>query len=665
MNNNINENFLEDEDSSVDMEMKNDIYDYKGFFIENDEDNREPQTYEFGAHFSYLALYKELEKLYEEQNKNEEEENQNKNVENVENIENIENILKIFRANNEKSRNKQCQNDLLYITNDDNKKIEKDKTLSEKKNICTSSNKCTNNFIENNKYIPQNENNNNLQDDLNHYNTFQMKNKIYNEKASSHRNKFSNFSISNQTKQNLINILKSIHLSKDSANIRNNKININHYINIKNSKNIKPKNKNNSTSETKSKQRFTKFQKSNNNNNNYCVSHKKTKIKSFKSILAYYYNKSKKSRHKNNSINQNYHNKSNLCINKYYITKILHPTRMTSNEKQKNSKLICSKKNLLSNHIFKNKSRNPINVFFNKKGMAKSSDNIKHMINPKKYKNNNNKTRRKVSIYSSSDVLRSSFSTKQRPVYNTNNTNNNFLTFLESNSYFKSILSRNWNKNYNSIEQFSPINNSKFSSYVDQHTNRRSKFSYNLTQHQFTNHIPLIINSNNKMHKSRFIQYHNSNYGNNTIIKLNFLNHINKQKTNEHSDIRNNKFIQKKKVNNNSNIINNNNGFILKNVKSKTKSKSKSKGKKNKGGNCCHYTRNKITNIQKYNTMNKNCLLRNYNTKQKININISINNDNKIIFSKIIGINNTYPIKCDGSVIKTPQGVYKNPNFCK
>ena len=642
-----------DKDSNTDMDFKNDIYNYKGFFAENEENNQEEQFYEFGAHFSYLALYKELEKLSEKQKKAEEEANQNKK---------LDDILKIFTANNEKSRNKQAQNGLTYIINDDNKKIEKDNNfLDNNKNIYNTSNKCTNAFIDNKEHIPKNGNDlvNNLQNDLNHYSTFQIKNKTFNEKIPSHRNKLSNFSISNQTKQNLINILKSIHLSKDSVNIKNNNNNnINHYMNIKNNKNSRKKNKNNSTSEGKSKQKFNKFQKTKNNNNN-CILQKKVMIKSFKRILAYYYNKNKKTRYKNNNVNQNYNNNSNLGINKYYISKILHPTRITSTEKQKNNKLICSKKNLLSNQKIKNKSRNSINVFINKKEIAKSTDNIKHIINPKKYKNHNYKTRRKVSIYSSSDILSFS-SNKQKPVYNTNNTNNNFLSFLESNSYFKTILSRNRHKNYNSIEQFSPINNSKFNSYADHQSNRRSKFSYNLTQHHFSKHIPLLIN-NNKIEKSRFIQYHNFNYGNNTMIKLNFLNHINKQKTNGRINIRNNKFIQKKKVNNNSNIINNN-GLVLKNVKSK--SKSKSKGKKNKG-NRCHYTRNKISNIQKYNTINKNCLLKNYKTRQKININISINNHNKIIYHKIIGINNTCPIKCDGSIIKTPQGIYRNSNLCK
>ena len=45
----------------------NDIFNYKGYFVENEDEEDEPKYFEFGAHFSYKELYKSLQELRNKQ----------------------------------------------------------------------------------------------------------------------------------------------------------------------------------------------------------------------------------------------------------------------------------------------------------------------------------------------------------------------------------------------------------------------------------------------------------------------------------------------------------------------------------------------------------------------------------------------------------------------
>ena len=57
--------FDEDEESNDNIEVKDDIYNYKGYFVENEEEE-EKKFYEFGAHFPYMYLYQRLEIIAQE-----------------------------------------------------------------------------------------------------------------------------------------------------------------------------------------------------------------------------------------------------------------------------------------------------------------------------------------------------------------------------------------------------------------------------------------------------------------------------------------------------------------------------------------------------------------------------------------------------------------------
>ena len=48
-----------DEDEQNDEIEINNNYDYKGYFIENEEAEEDPKFFEFGAHFSYNQIKKE------------------------------------------------------------------------------------------------------------------------------------------------------------------------------------------------------------------------------------------------------------------------------------------------------------------------------------------------------------------------------------------------------------------------------------------------------------------------------------------------------------------------------------------------------------------------------------------------------------------------------
>ena len=111
----------EEEESKEEIEFKDDLLNYRGYFVENGDE--EKKFYEYGAHFPYMYLYQRLEILAQERkaNKNalenklkKKEENINNNEESKETTgvneetkpkENLKNLLNIFKQKG-KSRNR-------------------------------------------------------------------------------------------------------------------------------------------------------------------------------------------------------------------------------------------------------------------------------------------------------------------------------------------------------------------------------------------------------------------------------------------------------------------------------------------------------------------------------------------------------------------------------
>ena len=104
----------DESDQDEDIHIKNNILDYKGYFIENEEEDNEPKYYEFGAHFSYKELCKCLEILRKKQIQKEMEKEKEKEIE----------LIKINKKYNKKIENKE-RNNTKNKENKDNKENNK------------------------------------------------------------------------------------------------------------------------------------------------------------------------------------------------------------------------------------------------------------------------------------------------------------------------------------------------------------------------------------------------------------------------------------------------------------------------------------------------------------------------------------------------------------
>ena len=87
----------------------NDILNYRGYFLENEnEEDNSPKYFEHNAHFPYLFLYQKLE-IISQQRKEEEEKENNKNNNNIndkkdknDNKNDFQNIFNCFNPQNKK-----------------------------------------------------------------------------------------------------------------------------------------------------------------------------------------------------------------------------------------------------------------------------------------------------------------------------------------------------------------------------------------------------------------------------------------------------------------------------------------------------------------------------------------------------------------------------------
>ena len=106
--------FDEEEESKEEIEFKDDLLNYRGYFVENGDDE-EKKFYEYGAHFPYMYLYQRLEILAQErkeiknalENKLKKKEKETNNTNNKETRDNP--------AVNEESKPKENLKDLLNI----------------------------------------------------------------------------------------------------------------------------------------------------------------------------------------------------------------------------------------------------------------------------------------------------------------------------------------------------------------------------------------------------------------------------------------------------------------------------------------------------------------------------------------------------------------------
>ena len=66
-----------------DIKVNEDIFNYKGYFVENEDEDEDPKYFEYGAHFSYKELYLALEILRKKQLNREKEKEKNEREEKI------------------------------------------------------------------------------------------------------------------------------------------------------------------------------------------------------------------------------------------------------------------------------------------------------------------------------------------------------------------------------------------------------------------------------------------------------------------------------------------------------------------------------------------------------------------------------------------------------
>ena len=102
--------FFDEDDSKEEIEFKDDLLNYRGYFVEND-DEEEKKFYEYGAHFPYKFLYQRLEILVQERKEKQKELEKKLKEKEINNNKKSGND----QEKNEESKQKENMKDLLNI----------------------------------------------------------------------------------------------------------------------------------------------------------------------------------------------------------------------------------------------------------------------------------------------------------------------------------------------------------------------------------------------------------------------------------------------------------------------------------------------------------------------------------------------------------------------
>ena len=468
----------------------NDIFNYKGYFVENEDEEDEPKYFEFGAHFSYKELFKSLQELRNKQIKA-----QKLNI--IENNKNINNKkISNRERNNTKNNNKRKDINLNSIM-----KIFKSKGKSRNIGVAETKNDNINEMTfeqkinSNNKFFIKKE-------DKNNKSTFNYKIKYnqtnYMKIYKDIKNKICSNSNSNQ-KINLSNRCKNIKLKQLKINQNSEKYIFSRNKNFKNLvQQIKLDPKKNRT--------LTQEKKGNNNNSSYSydiniyksfnikIKDKSNSIKKLRFDTVLSINSNSKEKKKNNNkttkenkfkiiepkINYNSVNKNILSIkkrkkNKLKLDKIINNSSSSVNMKNNNS--IKLNRNLISTPLecllnsYKSKNykyspnlfkKNIFTISPTYNSIYDSTFKINHknkkemMLNkkyiPKRLNEHSNISESKGLISSSMDKSKCLYNNKtieqKNQIFSNNKSNNNTLPNL-SISCINKINKNNEKKNEN------------------------------------------------------------------------------------------------------------------------------------------------------------------------------------------------------------------------
>jgi len=564
--------------------INNDIYNYKGYFVENADQDDEPKYFEFGAHFRYKDLYNALKIIKKEQvykkMKSENEEkiaqitmkkienkernntrNKNMNLDN-----NIQNILKGFKSRI-RSRNigadqqNENQNELTFIPLNHNKN-----NLSVKKDA-----KNSNSIIYVNKTNYTNIKNKNRKS-LNNSNNYNILNKKLNSRNTNEKN--NNIFMNKKFQKNILNQMDKHKLSDKNIFSRN-QGQSSLYQQVKIPPNNKATNQNNNFLNNMNFYKSYKIQISQLNKNN-----ERQNLFNFDESSFNYHSKDNKDKTK-----YNYNFKNNQKTLQKNISNLTEPKYLYNSlnknisdmkgkymklDKMKNYNLYnLNKKNNVTKERGKPASSNLDNILNSyrakKLKFSPEKEKVKYMPNdtgksPSTYQFNNlarfNKNNKRISLKKNkfndySDYL------NNRGIISVSMDNNKYISnnitieksknnkkFDNSNIVHISLINQSNNNNKSEMAFPDLLNNNEFGkNYINSNINcenirnkgnkykREDLINYN----QFNKNNNININNNNNINKNSdlfnlldknemYSRNKNNNYFLNNISSINFTN---------------------------------------------------------------------------------------------------------------------------------------------
>ncbi len=590
----LDDNFEQNmNESGEEIDVNNDnIFNYKGYFLENEEEEEEEEQkyFEYGAHFPYKYLYQKLEILKEEREE-EEKKLKKEKIEKEENKDNtFQNIFNCFNGSKGKSRNRnnnnnEKKNGFTFIPQNDKKENEKNNNIIEESKV--KEHNASSNIVNNKHKERTFENNKIKNENVNLYNSFASKLKINKHLNYSKKEDEDNLKINSKTTSTNSKKIKSIQLSREHLN------QVFNSSQQKNKLEKKIKNKENNLkklNDSKNKDLSSSYH----HNSNYNLNNIQNKLitGSLNNIVSSYKNK--------NNINFS----PSISSNTKKISQKIEKRNNNNNQFSRNS-------NFLKNP---NNTKNIVNKIIDLPLKVTSEQFKKNLTISTENKNKNN----------FQDVLLSMTNNPFNKSRNKNSINNNLTTT-------KSNLITDREQNSQNLTQQNFHSNNNYNGF-----NKSNNSNLLQTQPVFSQKKKINIKNDNKITINRNYQIKNKfNCSNNNKSKGFFNVKINLCQKSK------NKILDEiKKTITTNNII-----FKPKKSPNLSKKQHEIKNQNNKLNKIQQsITRNRVT-TSKYNskTITSNLYNHQKNSNQNsnnININININNNNKIIYNKIIEMTN-------------------------
>ena len=590
----LDDNFEQNiNESGEEIDVNNDnIFNYKGYFLENEEEEEEEEQkyFEYGAHFPYKFLYQKLEILKEEREE-EEKKLKKEKIEKEENKDNtFQNIFNCFNGSKGKSRNRNNNNNekknvFTFVPQNDKKENEKNNNIIEESKV--KEHNASSNIVNNKHKERTLENNKIKNENVNLYNSFASKLKINKHLNYSKKEDEDNLKINSKTTSTNSKKIKSIQLSREHLN------KVFNSSQQKNKLEKKIKNKENNLkklNDSKNKDLSSSYH----HNSNYNLNNIQNKLitGSLNNIVSSYKNK--------NNINFS----PSINSNTKKISQKIEKRNNNNNQFSRNS-------NFLKNP---NNTKNIVNKIIDLPLKVTSEQFKKNLTISTENKNKNN----------FQDVLLSMTNNPFNKSRNKNSINNNLTTT-------KSNLITDREQNSQNLTQQNFHSNNNYNGF-----NKSNNSNLLQTQPVFSQKKKINIKNDNKITINPNYQIKNKfNYSNNNKSKGFFNVKINLCQKSQ------NKILDEiKKTITTNNII-----YKPKKSPNLSKKQHEIKNQNNKLNKIQQsITRNRVT-TSKYNskTITSNLYNHQKNSNQNsnnININININNNNKIIYNKIIEMTN-------------------------